>query len=84
MCNNRKYCKTDARDDLTGKTISLFHPREMNWHDHFAWSDDYCEIVPLSAVGRVTVRELSMNRAGVCNMRRILVMAGEHPPMTDQ
>ena len=52
----------------------------MSWDDHFAWSDDYSEIVPLSAVGRVTVAELCLNRMGVCNLRRILYSMGEHPP----
>jgi hypothetical protein len=79
-CNNHKYAKTEATDELTHQTVPLFHPREMDWEDHFAWSDDYGEVVPLSAVGRVTVRELRMNRTGVCNMRRILYLMGEHPP----
>jgi len=79
-CNNHKYAKTEAADELTEETIPLFHPREMDWEDHFVWSDDYSEVIPLSAVGRVTVRELRLNRTGVCNMRRILYLMGEHPP----
>ena len=79
-CNNHKYAKVVAVDELTDETAPLFHPREMNWTDHFAWSDDYSEVIPLSAVGRVTVRELHLNRTGVCNVRRILCAMGEHPP----
>jgi len=79
-CNNHKYDRTEAVDELTAGTVPLFHPREMSWDDHFAWSTDYSEIVPLSAVGRVTVAELCLNRTGVCNLRRILYSMGEHPP----
>ena len=79
-CNNHKYSRTEAIDELTAAIVPLFHPREMSWDDHFAWSDDYSEIVPLSAVGRVTVAELCLNRTGVCNLRRILYSMGEHPP----
>ncbi len=79
-CNNHKYAKTEAVSELTGETVPLFHPREMNWEEHFGWSNVYSEVIPLSAVGRVTVRELRLNRTGVCNVRRILYAAGEHPP----
>ena len=78
-CNNHKFSKIEAVDELTGQTAALFHPREMNWQDHFAWSDDYCEVIPLSAVGRVTVAELHLNRTGVCNLRQLLYAGGEHP-----
>jgi hypothetical protein len=61
--------------------IPLFNPRERTWSDHFAWSDDYTEIVPLTAVGRVTVREMKLNREGLRNLRRVLYLMGEHPPV---
>jgi hypothetical protein len=79
-CNNHKYSRTEAVDELTGQIVPLFHPRQMNWDNHFAWSSDYTEIVPMSAVGRVTVAALCLNRSGVCNLRRILYAMGEHPP----
>jgi hypothetical protein len=79
-CNNHKFAKTEAVDELTGQTAALFHPRAMKWEDHFAWSADYSEVVALSAVGRVTVAELRLNRRGICNLRRILYAKGEHPP----
>ncbi len=78
-CNNYKYDQVEVVDDLTGKTAQLFHPREMHWENHFAWSNDYSEIVPLSAIGRVTVATLCLNRVGVLNLRRILFSMGEHP-----
>jgi hypothetical protein len=51
----------------------------MKWDDHFAWSDNYEETIPLTAIGRVTVRELQLNRQGVRNLRRVLFAMGEHP-----
>lgn len=79
-CNNHKHIKTVARDSLSGESVPLFDPRRMDWHEHFAWSDDYREIVPLTPIGRVTVRELCLNRTGLHNLRRVLYHMGEHPP----
>jgi hypothetical protein len=78
-CNNHKFDRTEAKDELTGEAVSLFHPREMSWDDHFAWSADYSEIIPLSAIGRVTVAMLYLNRSGASNLRRVLYTMGEHP-----
>jgi len=51
----------------------------MRWHEHFAWSDDYTEVLPLTAIGRVTVLVLHLNRTGLVNLRRMLHAMGEHP-----
>jgi 5-methylcytosine-specific restriction endonuclease McrA len=34
-CNNYKYTKTEAPDPVTNQAVSLFHPRQMIWQDHF-------------------------------------------------
>jgi hypothetical protein len=60
--------------------MPLFHPRTMEWSEHFSWSDDHVEVVPLTPIGRVTVRELCLNRSGLRNLRRVLQLTGEHPP----
>jgi hypothetical protein len=59
---------------------TLFHPRQDNWADHFAWSDDGVEIIGISSKGRGTVEELRLNRNQLKNLRRLLVDAGLHPP----
>lgn len=79
-CNSHKHTKTGGRDTLSGERVPLFHPRRMDWQDHFAWSDNYAEIIPLTPIGRVTVRELCLNRVGLCNLRRVLLAMREHPP----
>jgi hypothetical protein len=58
----------------------LYHPRVHLWAAHFAWNDEFTHIVPLTAIGRVTVAELQLNREGVINVRLLLIMAGLHPP----
>ena len=80
-CNNHKYTKVKARDPLTHKLVSLFHPRQQEWAEHFAWSADYTEIVGLTATGRATVAALRLNRVEVVNLRRVLLSHGEHPPV---
>jgi hypothetical protein len=39
-CNNRKYTHVEARDPVTGKLVSLYHPRRQRWADHFGWNED--------------------------------------------
>lgn len=80
-CNNRKYTNTEAIDPVTQAIVPLFHPRRNRWSDHFAWSDDAALILGLTPIGRATVEKLQLNRAGLVNLRRILVEAGEHPPV---
>ncbi|MFZ5880315.1 MAG: HNH endonuclease [Chloroflexota bacterium] len=80
-CNNRKYKNTEAVDPVTQAFVPLFHPRRNRWGDHFVWSDDATLILGLTPIGRATVEKLQLNRAGLVNLRRILVEAGEHPPV---
>src|SRR3989442_775669 len=54
-CNNHKYTRTQAVDPVTGKAVSLFHPRRERWQDHFGWADDCTQIVGLTPTGRASV-----------------------------
>jgi hypothetical protein len=38
------------------------------------------ELVGRTPIGRATVAQLQLNRPGVRNLRRLLRLAGEHPP----
>lgn len=80
-CNGRKYTSTEAIDPATGETVPIYHPRQQRWTDHFAWNDDYTRIVALTPIGRATADKLQLNRAGLVNLRRVLVVVGEHPPV---
>jgi thioredoxin reductase len=49
-------------------------------NEHFVWNEDFTEIIGKTAKGRVTIKVLKLNRQSVMNLRKILVLAGEHPP----
>ncbi len=79
-CNGSKYNKTHAIDPFDGKTVPLFHPRQMSWTEHFIWSPNFLYIIGITAVGRATVEVLDLNRIGLINFRRALLKLGVHPP----
>jgi HNH endonuclease len=79
-CNNHKYTRLAALDTLSGMIAPLFHPRTDVWDDHFRWSDDYTQILGITATGRVTVLVMNLNRQELVNLRQLLVAFGEHPP----
>jgi hypothetical protein len=80
-CNNHKYNKTEAIDPITGEIAPLYHPRQQKWSDHFSWNEDFSLIIGITTIGRVTVETLQLNREGLVNLRRVLYMANEHPPL---
>ena len=82
-CNNRKYTALEATDPTTGERAALFHPRREGWSVHFAWSADASLVIGLTPTGRATVARLELNRAGLVNLRRVLVAAGAHPPFVE-
>jgi hypothetical protein len=79
-CNLYKFTATHAFDFVSGDLVPLYNPRQNTWSDHFKWEDDYSLIVGISPIGRATVLRLRLNRLGLVNLRKILVVAGKHPP----
>ncbi|TAE03119.1 MAG: HNH endonuclease [Bacteroidetes bacterium] len=79
-CNNHKYTKTSGIDTLTNEETDLFHPREQTWIDNFVWSNDVLEILGTTAIGRVTIDALKLNRQELQNLRALLAEVGKHPP----
>ena len=79
-CNNYKYNKTEAPDPATEQLAPLFHPRLLEWNQHFTWNEDTTQMLGITAIGRATVALLQTNREGVINMRRVLAIMDEHPP----
>lgn len=78
-CNNRKFVSTEAIDLLTGQIAPLYHPRQHDWAEHFAWNEDCTVLLPLTPIGRATIEKLELNRKGVVNLRRLLYEKGLHP-----
>ena len=78
--NGHKATKTRALDPETRAAVPLFHPRRQRWEDHFQWSEDATLVIGLTPTCRVTVEALRLNRPGLVNLRRVMRLAGEHPP----
>jgi HNH endonuclease len=79
-CNNRKYNHTEAINPIDGQFVSLYHPRQQSWSDHFVWSDDFTEMIGISPSGRATIVRFQLNREGVVNLRGVLRTKDFHPP----
>lgn len=39
-CNEFKGPRTEATDPAEGRQTRLFHPRQQQWREHFAWQVD--------------------------------------------
>lgn len=79
-CNLRKAIQTHAFDKQTEETTPLFNPFTQSWHDHFLWSEDGTLMIGLTAIGRVTIEALQLNRNLLVKSRKRWVLAGWHPP----
>lgn len=82
-CNRHKYDHVTAVDPVDGSDVPLFHPRQMQWQEHFGWSEDYTLLIGLTSIGRATIDSLRLNRSGVVNLRKLLKLAGKHPPFLE-
>jgi hypothetical protein len=78
-CNGHKSTKTTAIDHDTQTSAPIFHPRQQNWQEHFAWSEDRLNIIRLTPTGRATISLLHLNRASLLNLRRALLAVNSHP-----
>lgn len=79
-CNQCKSNIIEAMDKLTNKTSILFNPRIHKWAEHFEWSADALLIIGITAIGRVTVEKLKLNRPELVNLRTLWKIARIHPP----
>ena len=74
LCNKYKGTDLVSIDTETQKITPLYHPRQDNWNEHFRL--DGAEFVPLTAIGRVTVRLLQLNRKDRIEERKLLINVG--------
>ncbi len=80
QCNGHKSNKTHAIDPVSVQSVLLFNPRQMNWKEHFIWSDDTILMIGITPIGRATIALLQINRENVINLRQVLRQMGFHPP----
>lgn len=74
-CNLRKGTNLTTIDPQSDAPVALFHPRTMQWDEHFEIRDGV--IVGNTACGRGTARLLDMNNENRLNHRRKLIEQGE-------
>lgn len=74
-CNLRKGTNLTTIDPQFGELVELFHPRTMQWNEHFKTSDGIIE--GTTACGRGTARLLDMNIENRLSHRRKLIEQGE-------
>ena len=79
-CNGLKSNKIAAVDPVSDVDAALFHPRNDEWHHHFAWDASGLLIIGITPTGRATVDLLKLNRSELVNLRSLLAMVGKHPP----
>lgn len=80
-CNRQKFTHLTGYDPIEAAEVPLFHPRRDRWLEHFNWNEDFTFVIGITSIGRATVDALQLNRAGVVNLRKLLKLAGEHPPL---
>lgn len=76
-CNRYKGSDLASYDQDTGEIVRLFHPRQDQWIDHFRLEAEY--LVPLTTIGRVTVKLLQLNKYERLLERAELVATGKYP-----
>ncbi len=77
-CNNYKGIFVEAADPITGDTFPLYHPRHHSWSEHFCWSENKLKILGLTPIGRATIQRLQLNRYGIVNLRKVLLIADQY------
>ena len=75
--NDHKWAHVDGSDTATGETVSLFHPRQDCWDDHFEWSKQrLLQIIGKTPTARATIERLQLNHAELLEIRRLLATFG--------
>ncbi len=73
ICNKYKGSDIASIDVESDDVVRLYHPRRDNWHEHFLLSA--AKIMPLTAMGRVTVNLWQFNRVERIAERELLIKA---------
>ncbi len=83
LANICQHCNQHKGTDLTTFLDSyqdiqtLFNPRMHKWIEHFEVGNG--EILPLSRIGRATIKLLRFNEPDLIILRQILIQAGRYP-----
>jgi hypothetical protein len=77
-CNLHKSDRTHASDRDTGDLVPLFHPRQDDWNQHFAWQDH--SLSGITPTGRATIAALKLNAERRLLIRQAEARFGLFPP----
>ena len=77
-CSLRKAARQTATDPQTGEEVTLYHPRQERWSEHFRWR--VFAWLARGRPGRATVIALDMNRPLILAIRQEEEKLGRHPP----
>ena len=78
-CNSFKGSRNRHLDPESGLEERFYHPRQDRWEEHFSASDGSSEIIPLTAIGRVTVIGLKINNRAQLTARQFWIQLGLFP-----
>ncbi len=76
-CNRRKGPNLSSVDPETRAVVRIFHPRTQGWQEHFRLAGYL--IIPLTPIGRATVKVLDLNGPTRLRIRGALVRLGRYP-----
>jgi 5-methylcytosine-specific restriction endonuclease McrA len=79
-CNLLKHNRIVGIDPETDELVSLFHPWQQSWQEHFRWEMDGLFLVGLTPTGRATIHTLRLNRPLLLRGRERWIAVGWHPP----
>lgn len=78
VCNRAKGSDLASIDQTTGEIVRLFNPRTDSWGDHLELIKDG-SIEAKTAIARVTVALLSLNRPELLAIRELLAKSSRKP-----
>ena len=77
-CNLHKSDRSSAIDPQTNQLAPLFHPRQHDWNEHFAWID--YRLIGRTTSARATIAALQMNSERRLRIRRAEEQFNLFPP----
>ena len=78
VCNRGKGSDLASVDETTGEIVRLFHPRTDSWDDQLELMKDG-SISAKTAIGRVTITLLKLNRPELLAIRALLAKSIRKP-----
>ena len=77
-CNLTKSDRVTIADPVTGQMVPMFHPRQDEWAEHFAWEG--FELVGRTPIGRALVQAFNLNHVRRVRVRQVEARFGLFPP----